>query len=409
LALRALRKNHAIRVLEHILKWDPLGIEEYFYSNHYFVMKFIGEQGSWLNNAEFVKKQIDDFLNYSCEYWKIGGALNFNVFEKFKDWYKKLTDPFVRSTVTDKLFIRIESGDEFWRDINLDLVGLYAGKSKTVADKLFEMATLEKISIKPRIRCITAACKVGPINEIPVDWLRKLAEDESQDIDLRVCCAESLGKHEQKESGLNILLKIIENDTQKEDVLKNAAEAIGRIGEKELAINLLTKYAEDNQYNLSFRKNCANSAWELSMNIKDLVRYWWLEKRYSDYNDIDQWLFYYLKKLRTSSRTQISQLISLGKDENQSLTVLLGCALVLEELNKGNDAKPIWLKQAENKKNSDEIRFECARSLFEHGKKEKGMKIMIDIYKNLPDKKSKIAVPMHDYLWSIINMQSGKN
>ena len=70
LAIRALPNQQAKEILEYILSRDEKGIEKYFYHNHYFVMKFIAREGKWLDNREFVEKQIDDLEDSVLEYAK---------------------------------------------------------------------------------------------------------------------------------------------------------------------------------------------------------------------------------------------------------------------------------------------------------------------------------------------------
>jgi hypothetical protein len=92
LALRALRSKHAQEILEHIITRDPKGIEIYFYHNHYFVMKFIAKQGQWLDNKEFVEKQVDDFFKFS---WNEGEDRSYYenyTWKRFNDWLSSVSD-----------------------------------------------------------------------------------------------------------------------------------------------------------------------------------------------------------------------------------------------------------------------------------------------------------------------------
>jgi len=92
LALRALPSEQARHVLEHILERDPKGIETYFYHNHYFVMKFIAEQGQWLDNKEFVEKQIDDFFKFSWNEGKDRSYYSNYTWKRFSDWLSSVSD-----------------------------------------------------------------------------------------------------------------------------------------------------------------------------------------------------------------------------------------------------------------------------------------------------------------------------
>jgi predicted NACHT family NTPase len=103
LTLRALPQRQALGVLEHILNRDPKRIEKYFYFNCYFVMKFIAEQGQWLNNRDFVEKQIDDFFAFSWNEGKDRSYYNVKPLGRFKNWVSTVTDSLVRSTLINRL------------------------------------------------------------------------------------------------------------------------------------------------------------------------------------------------------------------------------------------------------------------------------------------------------------------
>lgn len=108
LALRALPKKQVQKILEYILKRDLKGIEQYFYHNHYFVMKFIAEQGKWLDKSEFVKKQVNDFFNFS---WNKGNTRSYagnRTWDRFTNWVPTVTDSLVHSSLSGKLLTLVE-------------------------------------------------------------------------------------------------------------------------------------------------------------------------------------------------------------------------------------------------------------------------------------------------------------
>ena len=92
LALRALPCEQARHVLVHILERDPRGIETYFYHCRYFVMKFIAEQGQWLDNKEFVEKQVDDFFKFSWNEGKDRSFYSDYTWRRFSDWLSSVSD-----------------------------------------------------------------------------------------------------------------------------------------------------------------------------------------------------------------------------------------------------------------------------------------------------------------------------
>jgi hypothetical protein len=103
LALRALPNKQALKVLEYILNRDPKGIERYFYHNHYFVMKFIAEQGKWLDRRDFVEKQLIDFFDFSWNNGKDRSWYDGKTWNRFKNWVSAVTDSLVQTILTGKL------------------------------------------------------------------------------------------------------------------------------------------------------------------------------------------------------------------------------------------------------------------------------------------------------------------
>jgi hypothetical protein len=134
LALRALPCEQAKHVLEHILERDPKGIETYFYHNHYFVMKFIAEQGQWLDNKEFVEKQIDDFFNFSWNEGKDRCFYKDYTWKRFEDWLSSVSDSLTDAFLYKKL---LSAAEDRTQDVSLQrycasAVGQLGHKDKAV-------------------------------------------------------------------------------------------------------------------------------------------------------------------------------------------------------------------------------------------------------------------------------------
>ena len=108
LALRALPHKQTLKVLEYILKRDPKKIETYFYHNHYFVMKFLAEQGKWLGDKDFVEKQVIDFIDFSWNNGKERSFYTMKTWNRFKNWVSTVTDSLVHSTLSDRLLSMVE-------------------------------------------------------------------------------------------------------------------------------------------------------------------------------------------------------------------------------------------------------------------------------------------------------------
>lgn len=98
LALRALPNRQTQKVLGHILERDPKKMEPYFYHNYYFAMKFIAEQGRWLNDRDFVQTQIQNFFDFSWNDGKDRSYYDNYTWKRFTGWL---------STVSDSLCVTI--------------------------------------------------------------------------------------------------------------------------------------------------------------------------------------------------------------------------------------------------------------------------------------------------------------
>ncbi|MCP5050787.1 MAG: hypothetical protein GY940_26725 [bacterium] len=87
----------------NILEYDPMGIKEDFYHQHYFLMKFIAEQGTWLDHREYVETRIHDFFKFSWNEGKDRNFYNKKSRKRFRGWVGTVTDPL---TASDKLQTR---------------------------------------------------------------------------------------------------------------------------------------------------------------------------------------------------------------------------------------------------------------------------------------------------------------
>ncbi|MCP5108668.1 MAG: NACHT domain-containing protein, partial [bacterium] len=160
LALRALPVKQAQKVLDHILKSDPKEMEPYFYHNHYFVMKFIAEQGRWLNNRDFVEKQIYDFFHLSWNEGKDRSYYRNYTRGRFESWVSSANDSLTGSILYELLLVTSED---------------------------------EKQDGSLRRYCASTVSNLG-VKEKAMERLLSLAEDEKQDGYLRSYCASAVGK-----------------------------------------------------------------------------------------------------------------------------------------------------------------------------------------------------------------------
>ena len=124
-------------------------------------MKFIAERGEWLNNGNFLKKQVDNFFSFS---WNDGKSRSF---EGNKHWQR-----FIRwvSSVKD------------------------SSVSSILKETLLSIAKDECLDGWLRRSCIDAVGKSGVKDNQVVTRLLTLAEDEMQYDVLRGFCAEAIEK-----------------------------------------------------------------------------------------------------------------------------------------------------------------------------------------------------------------------
>ncbi len=236
-ALRALPRKQTQKVLEHILTWDPKGIETYFYHNHYFIMKFIAERGGWLKNRDFLKKQIDDF---SCFSWNDGKSRSFDGnknWERFMRWVSSVKDSSVFSILKEKLLSIAE---------NESLDGWLRGS------------------------CAQALGKLG-IKDKAVELLLLFSEDENQDEGLRSFCAKAVGSSGVKnKTVVKRLLTLIEDEEQGAWLRSSCAEALGKLGVTDKAVmRRLFTLAEDETQDSLLRRFCAKAIGSSDLKIKD--------------------------------------------------------------------------------------------------------------------------------------------
>ncbi len=181
LAIRALPNKQALKVLEHILRNDPSGIEAHLFNRHYFVMKFLAEQGRWLENREFLQKQAGDFFYFSWNEGKDRSYYDNKTWKRFREWLKTVSDTQAHSILTEKLLFLAED---------------------------------EKQDGGLRRACADAVGSLG-VKDKAVEILLSLAEDEKQDGGLRRYCADAVGRLGVKDKAILILIDLYQNENDK--------------------------------------------------------------------------------------------------------------------------------------------------------------------------------------------------
>lgn len=292
LAIRALPKQQAKEILDYILGRDEKGIEQYFYHNHYFVMKFIAREGTWLDSREFVEKQIDDFLAFmqNRTYNKFAFEQNrayFKSWDRFTKWVDTVTDSSIRLSLLNKLISVVEDKNQegqFRLDCAVTLGQL--GSKKKAVELLLSMANnttesdvdlhdcvwalVEDLGIKEKavfkrilllaedraqaVKDWSVYCsvllelgykKIYIKDTVMVDRMLSMAEDTTKDESFRSSCVGWLGDAGIKDNMVSDRLFAMARDATQPDLLRRScAKAIGDLGNKEKALELLLAEAE---------------------------------------------------------------------------------------------------------------------------------------------------------------------
>lgn len=326
LALQALPKTQALNVLKHILDRDTRKIEPYFYHNHYFVMKFIAEQGRWLGNRKFVEKQIHDFFRFSWNEGKDRGLNSNYTWKRFRNWVSSVSDSMVGSILSGipipiseekkldnkfwlslaqtmsrnnmknnfvEILLRLAENEKQDLDLRcscIDALGELGFKDKGLVERLFQLAEKEKQSdsllcslskdLAERLLHLVEDQKhggdfwltifqdVGWLGRIgkTVEILLQLAEDENQNGDLRGYSAEALGNLELKDKTVGERLLHLAEDEKQDGILRReCAQAVGKLGMKDKAVDILINlYLAQNDKYKNGAQFIYDSLWELT-------------------------------------------------------------------------------------------------------------------------------------------------
>ncbi|MGE5343213.1 MAG: NACHT domain-containing protein [Candidatus Omnitrophota bacterium] len=367
LVLRALPNEQAQIVLENILaREDPKHIEPHFYHHHYFVMKFLAEQGSWLENPEFVKNQIDDFFNFSWNEGKDKSFYSNFVWKRFKNWVSSVSDPLVGSILAGKLLLLAEdeTHDSDPRFSFAEALG-YLGERDQALKILLHLGTDETHYGPLRLNCAEVLGNLGERDQA-VKILLHLAEDETQDSFIRRSCAEALRKLGERDQAVKILLHLAEDKTNNVDIRLNCAEALGKLGEKDQAVKILLHLAEDETQDGYFWGSCAEVLGKLG--------------------ERDQ---------------AVKILLHLAEDETQGGYIRGSCAEVLGKLGEKDQAVKVLLHLVEDKTQNIDNRRYCAEELGKLGEKDKAIDILINLYLSEKDKYSVDARRIYHYIWQL--------
>jgi HEAT repeat protein len=439
LALRALPARQTQKILEHILERDPRGIEPYFYHNHYFVMKFIAEQGQWLNNPGFVEKQLSDFFNFSWNKGKDRSDFSYNTWVRFNDWVSVVTDSFSRSILFEKLLAFAEDAKQggWLRRYCAEAVGYLGYKDQAVA-VLLELSEDANQDGDLRRSCAEGLGDLG-VKDKAMSLLLALTEDENQEGGLRESCAFTLGKLGVKDKDVVERLLVLAQDENQEGGLRGScAFALGKLGVKDKdVVERLLVLAQDENQERELRGSCALALGELEVKDKDVVERLLVlaedenqegylrqdcakavgKLGYKDKDVVERLLVlaedknqkvslrglcaFAVGKLGVKDQTLVERLLVLAEDENQGGNLRFSCAFAVGKLGVKNQAVPILLTLAEDSNQDVWLRFLCTVALEKFGFKDKAINILIRLYMAQPDKYEYKARRIYRSLWEL--------
>jgi HEAT repeat protein len=378
LALRALPKRQALKVLEHVLNRDPNRIEKYFYFNRYFVMKFIAEQGKWLNNRDFIQKRLDDFFAFSWNEGKDRSYYSVKPLERFKNWVSTVTDSLVRSILFNKLLTFAQDTQQpgVLRRYCAEAIGSLGSKDKAV-EILLAIAQNENQEGWLRCYCAIAVGNLG-VKDMSVNILISITDD-TQESRLRRECLYAVGNLGFKAKAVDMLLAIARDEQQDGWLRRECAAIAGNLGAKNKSLEILLAISEDEKQVGWMRRECAAVAGKLGKNDKaTLDRLLAIAENENQPGDLRRNCAYAAGKSGVKDKAA-DILLSIIQDEKQSGYLRRACAESLGNLAVKDRAKDILLAIALNKKQDGFLRRACAEALGNLGLKEKAMNVLLAI------------------------------
>ena len=349
LALRSMKIPHTKEVLDYILnELNSYGAQDILQTDRYFVVKFLAEQAKWLGDDDFVKEQINVFLDWSLQNKERCLEWDQKNLDRFNNIMKMASDTSFKHAASGVLLTIAEDGkqDGYLRRYCAEAIGNLGNKNKAVIDRLLTIAEDGKRDGYLRRSCAEAIGNLGYKGKAVIDRLLTIAENKKQDDWLRFYCAEAIGRLGNKEKTVNILLTITVDIEQDDSLRRSCTEAIGNLGNKDKTIidSLLT-IAEDNKQDVDLRRSCASAIGNLG------------------YKD----------------KAVIDQLLTIAENGKQDGYLRHSCAYTIGRLGNKDKAINILLTIAEESKQDNYIRRECAEAIVKHGVKDKAANILLTI------------------------------
>ncbi len=253
-------------LLEQILTWDAKFIENDFYHNHFFVMRFIGERGSFLNDVDFLTNQVENFLDFSWADGKSRSLDGNKHWQRFLDWTAGVHDE-MTSRILKKIFFREaenDDGDVWYRASCATALGRLGEKEQAVK-LLFRGIEHKTLDVGVRGFCAHSLIEIETGNKATVQRLLNIVEDDKEQEWLRSACADVIAKMKVEDKViLDRLLAIIDNRKQSGWLRGSVAEGIGKlcINDKQAATFLL-EIAQDDTQDTWTRRGCSSALIDL--------------------------------------------------------------------------------------------------------------------------------------------------
>lgn len=310
LSIRALPNKQALNILKRILGRDERGIEELVYYNHFFVMKFLAEQGKWLQDRAFVEKNVMDFFEFSW-YAKHNDILYCEQsWKRFYGWLPTVTDSLSAYILSEKLLEKAQDGstDDSLRQYCIKSIGQLGMNEESLVKSLLEMAEDFRVTGFLRRSCVESVGQIRLKEEWAIQRLLEIVENESALIDLRSSCAEALGQLGIKEEYVvSKLVDITEDDGQDNSLRSSCAASLGKLDIDNTGVAAkLMKIAEDKRENDELRSACAYSAGRLGVKGRpeEILNTIYLAKG-DKYSKQAHWIYYYLEELSSDEYRQV--------------------------------------------------------------------------------------------------------
>ncbi len=366
LALQDIPPKQTLVILKYIVNdLNSYGTQDLLRSDQYFVMKFLAEKGTWLEDRQFVEEQAAAFFEWSLENISKSNFWNAYPWARFQNWIANVSDSTCNMVINHILLVTAEDSkqDGVLRRNCVSAVLQLGLKDRAVIDRLLGIVEDSKQDSDLHRFCAFAVGQLGLKDHAVIDRLLSIAEDSKQDGDLHHYCASAIGKLGFGDRAVDILLNIAEDGKQDSDLRSDCASAVGELGLKDRAIiDRLLGISEDSKQDSDLRSDCAYTVGELGL---------------KDYTVIDR-------------------LLGIAEDSKQDGNLRSDCAKAVGELGlKDRAVIDRLLNIAEDSKQDSFLRSDCASAMWQLGDKKLAIELLIKLYRETEDEDT------YDDLWRL--------